>query len=129
MRNRVTTNSIIDKKKINFIKTFIEVQSFINHLRVWECKCYTSIDIKFLLDDNRTNKLINKNKSCVFLDYNENIIIQYQIWISNRREVIKHHKMTFSKNEKWKSDSLNLSTITFNVLLNKRLVNKLRKTI
>ena len=63
------------QKKISFIKVFIEVQSFIDYLRIWKCKCYTSIDIRFLFDDSRTNKLINKNKSCMFLDYDENIII------------------------------------------------------
>ena len=92
------------KKKINFIKVFIEVQSFINHLRIWECKCYTSIDTKFLFNNNKTDKLItnNKNRFCVFLDYDKNIITQYQIRILNRREIIKHYKITFSKNEKWK---------------------------
>ena len=118
---------MIDEKEINFIKSFTEVQSFIDHLRIWKYKCYISIDTKFLFDDSKTDKLINKNKSCLFFDYNENIIIQYRIWTSNRRKVIKHHKVTFSKNEKWRNDSLNLSTITFNILLNKQLVSKSRK--
>ena len=34
IRNCVITNSIIDKKEINFIKVFTEIQSFINYLRI-----------------------------------------------------------------------------------------------
>ena len=34
MRNRVITDLIIDEKEINFIKTFTEIQSFIDHLRI-----------------------------------------------------------------------------------------------
>ena len=65
---------MIDKKEISFIETFIEIQSFIDYLRIWRYKCYTSIDIRFLFNDSWTDKLINKDKSCVFLDYDKNII-------------------------------------------------------
>ena len=34
MRNRVTTNSMINEKEINFIKIFIKIQLFINYLRI-----------------------------------------------------------------------------------------------
>ena len=75
MRNCVTINLMMNIKEINFIETFIEVHSFIDHLRIQRCECYTSIDIRFLFNDSKINKLINKNKFCVFFDYNKNIII------------------------------------------------------
>ena len=124
----MTTDSMIDEKEINFMKVVIEVQLFIDHLRIWKYKYYTSIDIRSFFDHNRTDKLINKDRSCMFFDYDENIITQYWIWVSDRREVIKHHKMTFSKNEKWRSNSLNLSKTIFNILSNRWFVNRSCKT-
>ena len=76
VRNHIIINSMINKKEINFIKVFIEVQSFIDYLRVWKYKCYIFVNIKFLFDDNKTDKLIHKDKSYVFFNYNKNINTQ-----------------------------------------------------
>ena len=69
---------------------------------------------------------MNTEKFCVFMNY---VITQYLMWISNRREIIKHHKVIFSKNKKWKNASLNILTITSTTLSKKRFVNKSRKNV
>ena len=129
VRNRVAFELVINDDLIVSMKTFTNVKSFIDHLRVWECKCYSSIDIKSLLEESKTNKFVNRERFNVFMRYDENIITQYRIWTSNRQEIIKHHKVIFSKNEKWESASLNLKMITFNVLFVRRLVDKSRKIV
>ena len=100
VRNRVVTRLIVNDNSINSMKAFIEIKSSIDHLRVWDCKCYFSIDIRSLFKDVRTNKLINTERLCVFMSYDENIITQYLMWTSDRQQIIKHHRMIFSKNEK-----------------------------
>ena len=72
---------------------------------------------------------MNKKRFDVFINYDENIITQYYIWVFDRKIIIKHHKVMFSKNEQWKNEFLNLFTITMNVLFNKRSINKSRKTV
>ena len=129
VRNRVNTNSIVDDNSTNFIEVWTNVKSFINHLRVWECKCYSFVDTKSLFENNKKNKFINTEKSNVFMNYDENIITQYKIWAFDRRDIIKHHKIMFFENKKWESESLNLLTITMNALFERRSVEKSRKTV
>ena len=129
IQNRVVTNSNVDENSINFIQNFTKIKSFIDYLRVWECICYSFVDTKLLFNNNKTNKFVNTKKFCVFINCDKNIITQYRMWIANSRNIIKHHKMIFSKHEKWKNESLNLFTITSNALFDKRFINKSRKTI
>ena len=50
------------------------------------------------------------------------------MWAPDRREVIKHHRVTFSKHEKWGSESLNISIATLNVLSDRRSIDRPRKS-
>ena len=61
------------------------------------------------------------------MNYDESTFAHYRIWISNRQKVIKHYKVTFSKNKNWENASLNLKMITLNVLNFKRFVDRSRK--
>ena len=127
VRNRVNTNSIIDDNSTNSIEVWINVKSSIDHLRVWECKCYSLVNTKSLFENNKKNKFVNTERSNVFMNYDENIITQYRIWTFDRRDIIKHHKIMFFEHKKWKSESLNLFRITMNVLSERRSVKKSRK--
>ena len=62
------------------------------------------------------------------MKYDENTTTQYLMWVSDRREVIKHHRVTFSKHEKWGSESLNISIVTSNVLSDRRPIGRPRKS-
>jgi len=55
--NWTAINFLIDDKQMTFKKTFINVKSFINHICIWECKCYSYIDSRSLSD--RHNKFMN----------------------------------------------------------------------
>ena len=129
VRNRVNTNSIVDDNSTSFIEVWTNVKSSINHLRVWKCKCYSFVNTKSLFENSRKNKFVNTEKSNVFMSYDENIITQYKIWILDRRDIIKHHKIVFFEHKKWKSESLNLFTITMNVLFERRFVERSRKIV
>ena len=85
------------------------------------------MNTRSLPSGSRIDKLVNRGKSDVFMGYDENTTIQYRIWTSNRSKIIKHHKVTFSKHEKWGSESLNLKVATFNVLLERRSIDRPRK--
>ena len=127
VRNRVATGPIVDNKETSPMEAFTGVQPSIDHLRVWGCKCYSPVDRRSLPKGSRTDKLIDTGRPCIFLGYDENTTTQYRMWAPDRREVIKHHKVIFSENEKWGSESLNLPTITMNALPDRRSVGRPRK--
>lgn len=129
IRNRVVTDSIIDKNSITSMKTFTDVKPFIDHLRVWECKCYSLVDLRSLSDNSRKDKLMNRERFDVFLDYDEETDTQYYIWASNLRKLIKHHKMTFTEHKQWESADLNLLVQMSNVLSVRHSVKRSRKII
>ena len=127
IRNRVSTGLMINENSTIFMKAFIEIKSFIDHIRVWGCKCYVFVNSKFFTR-NRKNKFMNKNKFCVFFDYLKKIDTQYLMWISDR-EFIKHHKIVFAEKQKWKNDDLNLSIRIENILSVKRSMRRSPKSI
>ena len=100
IRDRVATRPIVDDDKTSPIQAFTGIKPSIDHLRVWGCKCYSSVDTKSLLEGSRTDKLVNRGRSNVFMSYDENITTQYRIWASDRRDIIKHHKVIFFEHEK-----------------------------
>lgn len=65
----------------------------------------------------------------MFINYNENITIQYKIWAFDRRNIIKYYKILFLKHKNWKSDFLNFFTITINTLFKRRFVKISRKIV
>ena len=127
LQNRVDTKLIIDDERTISTEVFDDFKLSINHLRIWKCVYYSSVDFKFMFTKIRKNKFIDREKRCVFLDYVKKTNKQYWMWASNLRKVIKHHKMTFSKNEKWRSEKLNLSIQTTNSLFVRRSIERSKK--
>ena len=127
VRNRVATGPVVNGETTCLMEAWTSVKPSIDHLRVWGCKCYSSIDTRSLPNEARIDKLVNTERPDVFMNYDENTTIQYQIWAPDRQAVIKHHKVTFSENERWESEPLNLKVITVNVLPERRPVDRPRK--
>ena len=127
VRNRVATGPVINGEPTSPMQAFTGIKPSIEHLRVWGCKCYSPVDTRSLPEGSRTDKLVNRGRPGVFMGYDENTTSHYRIWAPDRQEVIKHHKVTFSENEKWGSTSLNLKVITPNELPPRRPVGRPRK--
>lgn len=127
IRNRVDTRFIIDENSTTSIETFTEVKSSIDHFRVWECKCYTSVESKSLSKDDRKDKFMNRERFCVFLDYSDITDKQYYVWASNLEAVIRHHRVSFSEDEQWGSANLNLPVRIENMLSARRSVERSSK--
>ncbi len=108
-------------------KTFIEIKFSIDHVWVWECKCYSYIDLKSLSIEDKWNKFMNRDKLDVFIRYVKNIDKQYHLWISNLNQVIKNHIVKFIKDEKNENINLQLCKQTFNVLSKRKFVKRLSK--
>ncbi len=97
--NWTATDLLIDSKQTTFKKAFTDVKSFINYIHVWECKCYSYIDLK-LLSEDRCNKFMNWEQVRVFMSYIEKITKQYQLWASDLKHIIKNHTVKFAKSKK-----------------------------
>ena len=88
--NYIAVKFIINDKQIISKKIFTDIKSFIDHLCIWECKCYFYVNLKSLLKE-RHNKFINKKWVRVFIKYIEEITKQYLLWISNIKYMIKSY--------------------------------------
>ena len=126
IRNRVIIEFVIKNELINLMKIFTTIKFFVDYLRVWNCKYYFFVNTKFLSNNARIDKFVNREKFDVFMSYDENIIDYYRIWVLDRQKIIKHHKIVFSKHETWENEFLNLKIITSNILFAKRFVNRSR---
>ena len=122
IQNRVDIDSMMNENSTTLIEAFIEVKSSIDHFRVWSCKCYVFENSKSLTSD-RKNKFMHKRRFCVFLEYIEKTNTQYLMWTSDC-DWIKHHKMIFVEEQKWKFDNLNFSICIENVFLIKQSIEK-----
>ena len=100
VRNRAfAIESIIDDEFTSFLQMFIEMKSSIDHIRVWECKCYSWQDSKSILKHNKHDKFMDSSKMRMFIEYDENIIKYYDIYISKHRAIEKFKTIIFSKNK------------------------------
>ncbi len=105
-------------------KTFIEIKLSIDHVQVWECKCYSYIDFKSLSVKDRWDKFMNRDRLDVFMKYVKNINKQYYFWISDLDRVIKNHAVKFAEDEKNENMNLQLCKQTFNILSEQRSVKR-----
>ncbi len=99
-------------------KIFIEIKLLIDHVQVWECKCYSYVDLKSLSVKDKWDKFMNKDRFNIFMKYVKNINKQYYFWVSDLDQVIKSHAVKFIKDEKSKNMNLQLCKQTFNVFFN-----------
>ncbi len=125
-------NWIIMKLLINEVlmiskKTFIEIKLSIDHVQVWECKCYLHIDLKLLSIEDRQDKFMNKDRFNAFMKYVKDIDKQYYFWASDLDQVIKNHAVKFVEDEKSEDMNLQLCKQTFNVLSERRSVRRSSK--
>jgi len=105
---------------MTFKKIFTDVKSFINHIHVWECKCYNYIDSRSLFD--RHNKFMNWEWVKVFMNYIKKITKQYLLWDSDLKCIIKSHVVKFIKSEKKNIIDFRLQQQTLNVLLKRKFI-------
>jgi len=108
-------------------KTFIEFKLSIDHVQVWECKCYSYIDFKSLSVEDRWDKFMNRDRFDIFMKYVKNIDKQYYFWISDLDRVIKNHAVKFAEDEKNENMNLQLRKQTFNVLSERKSVRRSSK--
>ena len=127
LQNWIIMRLLIDEAFMISKKTFIEIKFSIDHVWVWRCKCYSYVDLKSLLIEDRQDKFINRDKFDIFMKYVKNIDKQYHLWVSNLHQVIKSHAVKFAEDEKSENMNLQLYKQTFNVLSERRFVKRSSK--
>jgi len=118
---------LINKVLMILKKTFIEIKFSIDHVWVWECKCYLHVNFKSLSIEDRRDKFMNKDRLDAFMRYVKDIDKQYHLWISDLNQVIKNHTVKFTEDEKNEDMNLQLCKQTFNVLSEQRSVRRSSK--
>ncbi len=106
LQNWIIIRFLIDEVFMILKKTFIEIKFLIDHVQVWECKCYSYVDLKSLLIEDKWDKFMNKDRFNIFMKYVKNIDKQYCFWVSDLNRIIKNHAVKFVEDEK--SENMNL---------------------
>ena len=105
------------------------MKSSIDHIRVWEYKCYSWQNLRSILKHNKHDKYIDSLKTKMFVEYDENIIKYYDIYISKHQTIEKLKTIIFAKNESKKDLDLNLDKQTSNISQIRKNKEKSLKTI
>ncbi len=116
LQNWIIMRLLINEVFTTSKKTFIEIKFSIDHVWVWECKCYSYVDLKSLSIEDRWDKFMNRDRFNVFMKYVKNINKQYHLWVSNLDRVIKNYAVKFAEDEKNENMNLWLCKQIFNVL-------------
>ena len=127
LQNWIIIKLLINEVLMILKKTFIEIKFSIDHVQVWECKCYLHINLKSLSIEDRWDKFMNKDRLDAFMKYVKNINKQYHLWVSDLDRVIKSHAVKFTEDEKSEDMNLQLCKQTFNVLSERKSVKRLSK--
>ncbi len=127
LQNQIIMKLLIDEVLTILKKTFIEIKLSIDHVWVWECKCYSYVDLKSLSIKDKWDKFMNRNRLDIFMRYVKNINKQYHLWVSDLDWVIKNHAVKFAEDEKNEDMNLQLCKQTFNILSEWRSVRKSSK--
>ena len=122
LHNCTAIELIVDDQSTTFKEAFTELKSFINHICVWECKCYSFVDPKSLPVEDRQDKFMNHERVEVFMNYIDEITKQYQLWVPDLKCIIRSHAVKFAENEKGESVDLRLQRQTSNTLSEWKLV-------
>ena len=129
LRNRIATESVINGKLIISEKAFTETKSFIDHIRVWGYKCYSYVNFKSLPVNERRDKFMNRERVKVFVEYVNEIIEQFRLWVLNLGRVIRSYTIKFNESEKNSFINLKLRKQIANVLSERRSVKRSRRKI
>ena len=108
-------------------KAFTEAKSFIDHIHVWEYKCYFFVDSKSLPARDRQDKFMNCKRVEVFMGYIDETTKQYWLWVPDLKCIIRSHAVKFAENEKGGSVNLRLQRQTPNTLPEWKLVEQPQK--
>jgi len=127
LQNQIITRLLINEVLMISKKTFIKIKLSIDHVQVWECKCYSYVDLKSLSIEDRWDKFMNRDRLDVFMRYVKNINKQYHLWVSDLDQVIKNHVVKFAEDEKNENMNLQLCKQTFNVLSERKSVKRSSK--
>jgi len=127
LQNWIIMRFLINEVLMISKKIFIEIKLSIDHVQVWECKCYSYVDLKLLSIKDRRDKFMNRDRFNVFIRYVKNINKQYHFWVSDLDRVIKSHAVKFAEDEKNENMNLQLCKQTFNVLSEWRFVRRSSK--
>ncbi len=73
LQNWIIMKLLINEVLMILKKTFIEIKLSIDHVQVWECKCYSYVDFKSLSVEDRWDKFMNRDKLNIFMKYVKNI--------------------------------------------------------
>ncbi len=127
LQNWIIMKLLINEVLMILKKTFIKIKLSIDHVWVWECKCYSYVDLKSLSVEDKWDKFMNRDRFNVFMKYVKNIDKQYHLWVSDLNQVIKNHIIKFAEDEKSEDMNLQLHKQTFNVLSKRKSVKKSSK--
>ena len=86
--NQIVIDSKVNEQCIISEEAWIEQKLSINHICVWNCKCYFYVNFKSLSIIEKYDKLMNYNCIIVFIEYKDNIIWQYHLFISDLKYII-----------------------------------------
>ena len=127
LRNCTAIRPIIDGQSTTFKKAFTESKSFINHICVWECKCYFFVDSKSLSTEDRQDKFMNCERVGVFMGYINETMKQYWLWAPDLKCIIRSHAVKFAENKKGESVNLRLQRQKSNTLPEQKLIEQPHK--
>ena len=96
----------INKFRIIPYKIWNKKKSSINHIYIWEYKCYVYNNLRLLSVKIYQNKLMDGKKIRIFLEYNDRINRQYYIYILDTGSIIHATIITFNENIKSTAVSL-----------------------
>ena len=122
LHNHTAIRLIIDGQSTTSEKAFTESKPFINHICVWECKCYFFVDSKSLSTEDRQDKFMNHERVRVFMNYIDETMKQYWLWVPDLKHIIRSHAVKFAENKKGESVNLRLQRQTSNTLSEWKLV-------
>ena len=90
-------------------KAFDRVRLSINYLKVWDYIYYSFLLIKSLLKGSRTDKLIDRSRTSVFVGYIDNTNTIHYILAPDLKAVIKAYSIKFVENVKGSTVDLKLN--------------------
>ena len=116
LRNHTAIGPIIDGQATTSEEAFTGAKSFIDHIHVWGCKCYSFVDPKSLPARGRQDKFMNRGRVGVFMGYVDETTKQYRLWAPDLKRIIRSHAVKFAENKKGGSVDLRLQRQTPNTL-------------
>ena len=79
VRNRIRNSPEVNRQIVSLYKAFDKVRLSIDYLKVWGCIYYSFLPIKSLPKGSRTDKLIDRSRTSVFVGYIDNTDTIYRI--------------------------------------------------